>query len=247
MIDHYTSEFDRWLVGSPAQRAEWRAELVAHLHEASEAGELDAAMARLGGPRAAAEVFSGGRSLVVAPLVRRLLAAVVDYAPLLAISIALLVQGVAWRRVAPAIPYVPGGSRPIVASFPPLIQFAPGEGLLQMVGVPLALGWSILGVAWLEAMAGSTPGKWLLHVRTVSEGGSAVTLWQSIVRRLSLLFGVFAWLDWILTGPRHQRVFDRIARTWVVVDPARPAGAAAAATPAGSMSQPGRDGQRRTT
>lgn len=62
-----------------------------------------------------------------------------------------------------------------------------------------------------------------MQIRTVSEGGTAVTLGQALLRRLSLFFGVFAWVDWIpAAAPRRLRMLDRVAHTRVVEDPARP-------------------------
>ncbi|MBO0685563.1 MAG: RDD family protein [Candidatus Dormibacteraeota bacterium] len=217
MIEHYAAEFEKRLVGSTAEKADWKAELVAHLHEADAVGELQDALDRLGTPAEAAEEYSRARPLQTAAVHRRLLAGILDYLPLLAISIALLVQSIIERQ---------GGfgySQGIAASIPPSLVFnAPGDSLLHDIGVPLALLWSIVGVGVLEATIGTTPGKRLLGLQTVSQTGTVVTLWQSLVRRLSLLFGPLMWFDWILvTGPYRQRVFERLARTRVVDDPAR--------------------------
>ena len=54
VIDRYARRFERHLSGSPEDRARTTAELVAHLSDAAEAGELAEALSRLGTPETAA-------------------------------------------------------------------------------------------------------------------------------------------------------------------------------------------------
>src|SRR4051794_27445322 len=80
-IEDYLAEFERWLVGSPEQLAERRAELAAHLYEAQEAGELNETLVRLGSPRDAAAVFAPVTP-EAAPLAPRMRSAALDLIPL---------------------------------------------------------------------------------------------------------------------------------------------------------------------
>jgi uncharacterized RDD family membrane protein YckC len=209
MIEEYADDFERWIVGSDAYKSECRAELVAHLHEAEEAGDLHGALERLGSPKAAAAAFSAGQSLKVAPAVRRWWAALIDNAPLIGVGLALPI--VALFDGAHGFPW----------SVVPFINIGKGLSSLQNIGVPLAVAWSVVVLALFETRSGQTPGKRLLHLRTVSTSGARPTLRQAIVRRLTFLTGWFAIVDWCIgvVDPRHQRLFDRLAHTEVVDDP----------------------------
>lgn len=202
-IEDYAQAFERCLVGPAQEKTLSRAELVAHLYDAVEAGELAEALQRLGSPRSAAALFTRARTAPLASMSRRLRAALIDLLPLIGVTIALTVRQAGI------------GSRILVA-FPPHV-YQPGGGILYAVGVPLALVWSILVLGILESRTGSTPGKWLLGLTVVTEAGLRVPLVTCVARRLSLLAGPFAWLDWLpqLWGER-RRFLDRLARTKVV-------------------------------
>ena len=208
MSDDYVREFERYLVGTKAQRAEWCAELEAHLQQAREAGDLDGALSRLGSPREAAAAFSSVPVIVPAPPYRRHLAQVVDNFPLVVVT------------VVAAIATIVSGGRSISFGFPPALVISSAFPLLRNIAIPLALLWSWLGLALLEAPTGRTPGKALVGIRTVSSDGAALTRAQSIKRRISILFGVFAWIDWAAGRftSRGQRLFDLLAHTVVVDD-----------------------------
>jgi hypothetical protein len=53
-IEYYARAFERCLAGPAQDTTRSRAELVAHLYDAAEAGELAEAMQRLGSPRSEA-------------------------------------------------------------------------------------------------------------------------------------------------------------------------------------------------
>jgi uncharacterized RDD family membrane protein YckC len=203
-IEDYAQAFGRCLVGPAREKTRSRAELEAHLHDAAEAGELAGALQRLGAPRSAAALFTWARTAPLAPVSRRLRAALIDLLPLIGVTIALAVEQAG------------NGSRILVA-FPPWLSL-PGGGILRAVGVPLALAWSILVLGILESRTGSTPGKWLLGLTVVTEAGLRAPLVTCVARRLSLLAGPFAWLDWLpqLWG-EQRRFLDRLTRTKVVV------------------------------
>jgi uncharacterized RDD family membrane protein YckC len=215
MIEDYADEVARFMVGSPEQVAERRAELVAHLYEADEVGELHAALARLGSPKDAAAVFSGPSSLRAAPVARRAKAAAIDLLPLALITVVAVVVDI--------------GSGPgdgFLMSFPPLIIFSGGDA--EFLRIPLAssllnaggvLG-SVVGLAWFEARDGRTPGKRVMGLRTVHEDGRGLTYREAVLRRACLFGGPFAWIDWIAAHftERNQRVLDLMLHTMVIDD-----------------------------
>jgi uncharacterized RDD family membrane protein YckC len=203
VIEEYARKFERHLTGSAHDRARSTAELVAHLSDAAEAGELVDALSRLGDPETAARAFASANPLRPAPLSRRLAAAGIDAIPIVAVTIAL------------AVPEFIRGKN-IQVMFPPFIP-GPSEGPLRTVGIPLALAWSVLALGFLESLTGATPGKWLLRLRTVTNRGLRVPLAMAVVRRLSFLAGPLAWLDWCLAlRPQRLRGLDQLTRTMVV-------------------------------
>lgn len=225
IIDDYTERVGRHLMGPARDKA--KAELGAHLADAAEAGELDHALSRLGTPREAAATFASLRSAPPAPMGARMAAVVIDNLPLVGITLALLVMGI--FRIAEL------GSG-FALAFPPFVYFKIGDGcvsvgppvlcdagvydyagLLYALGVPLALLWSIVGLGLVEAWTGATPGKRLLKLCVVTEAGLRVRPVSGIVRRLSLVVGPVAWLDWVpaVWGDR-RRVLDHLTGTKVV-------------------------------
>ncbi|MEV5893660.1 RDD family protein [Nonomuraea fuscirosea] len=223
IIDNYTERVRRHLTGPARDRA--KAELGEHLSDAAEAGELAQVLSRLGTPEEAAATFADLRSAPPAPMDARLTAVVIDNLPLVGVTIALLVQGI--------VRTLEAGSG-FALAFPPFVHVKIGDGcvslaplqcgtgydyagLLYSLGVPLALLWSIVGLGLLEAWTGTTPGKRLMKLRVVTEAGLRIHPVAGVVRRLSLLVGPFAWLDWapVVWGDR-RRVLDRLTETKVV-------------------------------
>ncbi|MEV4567155.1 RDD family protein [Nonomuraea sp. NPDC049419] len=221
-IDDYTDKVARHLIGAERDRA--RAELGDHLSEAAEAGELTEALDRLGPPAEAAAAFAESRTAQPARIDLRFVAVLIDNLPLVAISIALFVQGVL-RTIETGAGFT--------MSFPPATYFRIGEGcvaftplncgaydasgLIYSLGFPLALAWSVIGLGLLEARTGTTPGKRLMKLRVVTETGLRIHPLTGIVRRISLLLGPFAWVDWVpaVWGDR-RRILDRLTTTKVV-------------------------------
>jgi uncharacterized RDD family membrane protein YckC len=225
-IEEYAARFEQHLAGTAQERERSKVELVAHLADADDAGELDAALGRLGTPEEAAGTFTPFRSAPPASAPDRFAALLLDQLPLVAVTIAILVNGIAG-----AISRGQG----FAMTFPPFValeigdacvSFAPFQcghegyqaaGLLSAVGVPAALGWSIVGLALMEARTGTTPGKRRRGLRVVTDAGLRVSPTTAIVRRLSLLAGPFAWLDWVpfLWG-EQRRILDLLTGTRVV-------------------------------
>jgi uncharacterized RDD family membrane protein YckC len=223
VIAEYARRFQDHLVGPAQQKAAARAELVEHLTDAADAGELAQALGRLGSPEAAAGAFAPARP--PASFGRRVAAAVIDNLPLLAVTVALLARDLAR-----------GGDT--FAAFPPYLYLRVGEavcigppvgsgcgaydgaGLLYSLGIPVALAWSILALGVLESRTGATPGKRLLGLWVVTEAGLRISALAGVVRRTSFLVGPLAWLDWLpFLANRRRRVLDYVARTKVVVAP----------------------------
>jgi len=221
-IERYADQVVRRLAGGPAERRRVRAELVAHLSDAAEVGELDAALRRLGDPGAAARAFAADRAVEPAPAGRRFAAAAVDNLPLIAVTVAVFLASVV--RAA-------GGGGWAAATFPPLLSAEVGGVCVALsptvcetgrsagaaLWIGLALLWSVLGLAIVESLTGTTPGKRLLGLRVGTDEGLRVPLGRAVVRRTSFLVGPFAWLDWapFLWGDR-RRVLEHPTRTRVV-------------------------------
>lgn len=221
-IDDYTRAVERLLACPPEQAAQRGRELAEHLHDAAQAGELDEALASLGDPQQAAEAFARERAAPPATFSKRAAAASLDNLPLLAVTIALALQGnfpgTGFTLAFPPHVYLSAGGVCASLSFGGCEQYAPG--LLYGIGLPLALLWSIAGLGLLEGATGSTPGKRLFGLRVVSERGLRIGARPALVRRLSFLLGPLAWLDWapFLSG-RPRRLLDYAAATTVVADP----------------------------
>ncbi|MGI8709193.1 MAG: RDD family protein [Actinomycetota bacterium] len=97
-------------------------------------------------------------------------------------------------------------------------------GALEMAGlflVGLAGLWWTFGLTLMEWRFGRTPGKAMLHLRAVSEDGTALSFGQAVVRRLTLVFsGPLQLIDWAfaLFDPRRQRAVEKLAHTLVIHD-----------------------------
>ena len=221
--EEYLSKFERWVGGSKERKARARAELEQHLDEADEAGELDAAIRRLGNPRTAARDFSTGHATRAAPLARRILAAAID----VAVSVALVTAGLATGTWA--------ATNPRSAIFPEDLAVSSGSetwymtsiGWVGVTSVVLGALWWVVVVPVLEWRTGRTLGKAALGLRVIAEDGTAPSLGQVVVRRLTLIFsGPLQLFDWAfaLFNDRRQRAFDVVAKTVVVTDDAPRAG-----------------------
>lgn len=221
IVQEYARRVEDRLVGPAQEKASATAELVEHLTDAADAGELAEALGRLGSPEAAAGSFAPARP--AASFGRRVAAALIDNLPLLGVTVALLARDLAR-----------GGQA--FAAFPPYIHLRLGEavcigppvgwdcgayddaGLLASLGIPVALAWSILGLGILESRTGATPGKRLLGLWVVTEAGLRISALAGVVRRTSFLLGPLAWLDWLpFLADRRRRVLDYVAGTKVAV------------------------------
>lgn len=217
MKDAYVDEFERWTAGPAARKKQLRAELEAHLEGAEQAGELEAALHRLGTPREAAIAFADGYEPTPAPLPRRIFAAMVDIA---ALGGALMI-GIA---IGTAGSMVMGSTERIRQVDVTTIENVSNIGPMEAAGLLISIaaaGWWVIGLTIMEWRTGRTPGKKALGLRVVTESGTAPSFGQIVVRRLTLVFsGPLQIIDWAfaLFDERHQRGLDKLARTIVVTD-----------------------------
>jgi uncharacterized RDD family membrane protein YckC len=103
------------------------------------------------------------------------------------------------------------------ASARTLHRFAPPVdlGSLLIAGFPILLGAYFVGF-WRAI--GQTPGKWLMGIKIVAEGGGRLTVGQAIIRLFGYLLSALPFylgFLWIL-GPERRGWHDRLARTEVV-------------------------------
>lgn len=213
--DEYLSQFERWVGGNNERKARLRGELEEHLSAAEQAGELEAAMRRLGDPRTAARDFTSGYAMTPSPLPRRFGAALIDLAVFVVLVATGLAQGTwaATRRGA----FFAGDVS---------LRFAgQTRHLTSMSAIGIML--LALGVLWivafwvLEWRTGRTVGKAALGLRVVAEDGTAPSFWQIFVRNLTLVFsGPLQLFDWafVFFNPKRQRALDIVAKTMVVLE-----------------------------
>ncbi|MFC4534482.1 RDD family protein [Sphaerisporangium dianthi] len=203
IIEEYARAFEGHLAGSAQDKARRRQELVGHLSDAAEEGELAEALERLGTPASAAATFAKGATLPYAPLGRRIGAILIDHLPLIGISAALAVQAI--RR-----------GHDISLAFPPWVYQEDG-GFLHGIGVPLALLWSIIILGVLEGTWGTTPGKALMGLRVVTENGLKIHVGDGVFRRVCLLLGPIAWVDWLpIVFNERRRILEHVTHTVVI-------------------------------
>ena len=208
MTEEYLKEFERWVAGPKDRKKRVRAELEEHLRAAEAAGDVEA-LTRMGTPREAAATFSAGHELDLAPLPRRIGAALVDLGLVFIPLIALAIGGFIFE---------PPGNIPHED-----IGFK-GVGGLEWLTLVLFFGagaWWTIGLVLSEWRTGRTPGKALLGLRVVTEDGISPSFGQIVIRRLTMFFsGPLQTIDWafMFFTKKHQRAFELVAKTVVVRD-----------------------------
>ncbi len=108
----------------------------------------------------------------------------------------------------------------MVAVLAGLAWLSPREGLtFILIGVTIRVaGFGFVGYTILaEWRSGQTFGKRRYGLYVVQESGAPITLGQSVVRQLSLLFQI-VWIDalFVLFTERRQRAFELLSKTRVV-------------------------------
>lgn len=191
-IDDYVSRvLDRLPPGSEI-RSQVGMEVRSHIAERLEHGEpVEAALKQLGDPVTLAESYLAAVPLVPVPFWTRVWAKLIDVGL-------------------------------VVAIIAPLVWLATRAGDIAFV----ATGVFLLAVAFpaypivAEYRFATTVGKHLFGLRVVRESGGRISLGQSFVRQLPMLFEVF-WIDalFALFTDRHQRAFELLSKTRVVLKP----------------------------
>ncbi len=165
-------------------------ELRSHIAERVEHGHtVDQAIEQLGDPVVLAESYLAAVPLIPASFGRRGAAKLLD-----------------------VVVYVVACA-PIVLLFARTTPFP----IAMIVGVILLALWFLYPLL-AEYRYGQTLGKHLLGLRVVRESGARISLGQSLVRQLPLMFEVF-WVDvlFALFTEKHQRAFELLSKTRVVM------------------------------
>jgi uncharacterized RDD family membrane protein YckC len=191
--DAYLEQVLAHLPRTTPRRQQIALELRGHIEERLAAGQpLDAVLRQLGDPAVLAESYLAGVSLVPADFGPRVLAKVVD--ALAFVVLVAVILALAWL--------VPGEVAPFI--------------LICIAVIVGAFGFLIYTVV-AEWKSGQTFGKRRYGLFVVQESGAPITLGQSMVRQLSLVFQVF-WIDalFALFTERRQRAFELLSKTRVI-------------------------------
>jgi uncharacterized RDD family membrane protein YckC len=191
--DDYLDRVLAQLPRTTPRREQIALELRGHIAERLETGQpLDDVLRQLGDPAVLAESYLAGLSLTPADFGPRVLAKVVDVLGLLLIIAVILL--LAWAS--------PWGEMTIF--------------LIGMAVLVAAFGFLIYTIV-AEWRSGPTFGKRRYGLLVVQESGAPITLGQSVVRQLSLVFQIF-WIDalFALFTERRQRAFELLSKTRVI-------------------------------
>lgn len=191
--DDYLDQVLAHLPRTTPRRQQIALELRGHIQERLGSGQpLDDVLRQLGDPSVLAESYLAGLSLTPADFGPRVLAKVVDVLGFLLLVAVILC--LAW--------------------------VIPGEGMkVLLIGVAIAIaafGFLIYTIV-AEWRSGQTFGKRRYGLFVVQESGVPITLGQSVVRQLSLVFQIL-WIDalFALFTERRQRAFELLSKTRVV-------------------------------
>jgi uncharacterized RDD family membrane protein YckC len=191
--DDYLDQVLAHLPRTTPRRQHIALELRGHIQERLATGQpLEDVLRQLGDPAVLAESYLSGLSLTPADFGPRVMAKVVDALGLLLIVAVIL--ALAWLS--------PRGGMTVI--------------LICAAIVVAAFGFLIYTIV-AEWRSGQTFGKRRYDLFVVQESGAPITLGQSVVRQLSLVFQIF-WIDalFALFTERRQRAFELLSKTRVV-------------------------------
>jgi uncharacterized RDD family membrane protein YckC len=190
--EYVASVLERMPHGVP-NRDQIAMELRAHIAERTANGTpLADVLAQLGDPERLAESYVSAIPLIPVSFATRASAKILD-AAMFVVPITALAFILAPRSA---------GSRLIIVC-------------IVLLACPLFMLYTIF---W-ESHFDTTMGKRMLGVRVVREAGTRISAGQAIVRQLPWLLQIF-WIDafFALFTERHQRAFELLSKTRVVVD-----------------------------
>ena len=191
--DAYLDQVLAHLPRTTPQRQQIALELRGHIEERLAAGQpLSDVLGQLGDPAALAESYLAGVPLTPADHWSRVFAKAIDLLGLLLVLAGL--GALAWASPRDGLRVM-------------LIGVAIGVAAFGFVGYTIVAEWR----------SGQTFGKRQYGLYVVQENGAPITLGQSVVRQLSLLFQV-VWIDamFVLFTERRQRAFELLSKTRVV-------------------------------
>ena len=188
-IDRVLSQLPR----TTPRREQIATELRGHIAERTAAGQNEAdILGQLGDPVALAESYLSAVPLAPVSFGRRAVAKFLDV--VLVLAVAIPVGWMAW-------------------------EWMPEELAPFALVTAIVLGsWTFaIYVIVAEATLGQTVGKRTVAIRVVRESGARISIGQSIVRQLPMVFEVF-WIDalFALFTEKHQRAFELLTKTRVV-------------------------------
>lgn len=191
--DDYLDQVLAHLPRTTPRRQQIALELRGHIEERLATGQpLDEVLRQLGDPAVLAESYLSGVSLTAADFGPRVMAKVVDVLGLLLIVAVIL--ALAWLSPRGGMTFILICAAVLVAGFGFLVYTIVAE-------------WK----------SGQTFGKRKYGLLVVQESGAPITLGQSVVRQLSLVFQIF-WIDalFALFTERRQRAFELLSKTRVI-------------------------------
>jgi serine/threonine-protein kinase len=172
-----------------------------------------------------------GPVVLAAPMGRRIVAVLVDWAMIFLLAGFLFVGMVIESYDEVERPAGSGSSsveytcRTFASEYPSCIRIGDtiyGSASQTLSYAPFAVGSAVLVLVVLQGLTGATVGKLLVGLRVVDRDGRPPGLRQALVRTLLLVIDGFPWvvplLGWLVaaTNARHRRVGDFAAGTMVV-------------------------------
>jgi uncharacterized RDD family membrane protein YckC len=208
-VDRYVNEVLHNIHAAPAERQRIQADLRAHLSEAIRSGQpVMQVLDRMGDPQEVACAFMAQVPIHYAPNGRRVAAFALDMLFLITVSGLAAITGVGLGNLVPQHP---------------VTRIDYFIGILCIGAVIIfaltAVGLLILYFPLLEGRFERTIGKRLMRLRVMKENGLPIGFKEAFLRRLPFYFefwpvdGLF-----IFFTEKHQRGFDIVARTIVVMD-----------------------------
>lgn len=208
-VDRYVNDVLHNIHASTTERQRIQADLRAHLSEAIQTGKpVSEVLDRMGDPKDVAAAFMAQVPIQYASNVRRVAAFSLDMLFLLTLAGLAAIAGAGFGNLTPQHPV-------------DMIDYFIGA---LYIGAAIAFALTAVGMIILyfplqEGRFERTIGKRLMGLRVMKENGLPIGYKEAFLRRLPFYFEF-----WLVDGlfifftPKHQRGFDIVARTIVVLD-----------------------------